>query len=253
MSTSTNSANSEHLELFIDSASRTSGIPENFSITLSQPITKVLYSEVVSAEIPLTYYAVNSTNNVLVWNSGADHMCTITPGTYGTLDFIAELKSKMNAQQSGYTITYSSITFKLTFANASSFTLQYTNTSGTSTIGKVIGMNSTANSSTGTSVTLPNTINLGGTKYILIKSDTLVRPKIIRPYLNTAYDNTLYKVPVTGEPGDIMVEKNLYTNLLKYGVRQTLRNIDFQLYDDAGNILNLNGMNWSITVNLITG
>lgn len=248
-----NALNIERVVLYVDSKYRTTGVPENFSINLVSGIKKVTQIEVISAEIPYTFYSINTSNNVLCWTNGASatFSATVPPGNYTTSSFITVLQTVMNAQMAGFTLTYNREQFKITFANASAFRLDLTNASGTSTLSTLIGLNTA--SSLSTSVTPVNIVNIGGPKYLLIKSIGLTRPKITRPFLNTAQDDVLYKVAVNGAPGDILVEKNLYTNLLKYGVRQTIQNMDFQLVDDQNNQINLNGQDWSLTINLVTG
>jgi hypothetical protein len=244
--------NIEKVVLYIDSSYRNTGVAENFTINLANQVQRVIYVELVSAEVPYTFYVVNNMNNTLVWSVGATpHKCTVAPGNYDTTDLLAALQAAMNAQSTGFTLTYNQDTYKMTFANAAAFTIDLTNASGTSTINPVIGL--TAQTTLGTSTTMLGVVNIGGPKYLLIKSVALTQPKITKPFLNTMQADVLYKVSVAGSPGDVLIEKNVYTNFLKYGVRQTLKTLDFQLIDDQGNQLDLNFQNWSLTVNLILG
>lgn len=239
--------------LFLDSKNRTSGTIENFSIVLNQPINKIVQVEIISAEIPFTFYIVNATNNTLCWSDNLlnTYSANLSIGNWTVTDFVTMMQSNMNAVMPGFTITYNKQTFKLTIANPTAFTLDMSNISGTTTCANLIGM--TGSTAFSTNLTLPNMINLGGPKYLLIKSLALTDPKVTKPFHNVANSSILYKVPIRGMPGDIITEKNMYVNLLTYGIRQTFQTLDFQLTDDQDQIVDLNGLDWSITLSLVTG
>lgn len=243
----TASSQTENVVLYIDSKFRTSGDVENFTIQLDIPLKRVTKVEIVSAEIPYTFYNVTNLNNTIVWTDGTTpYTATIEIGNYTVSDFVTTLKTAMDAEMPGFTITYIEKIYKLQFANATAFQLLLDE----STMASSIGLLETTALTVDT--TLSGVINISGPRYLLIKSDTLTRPKITRPFLNTVQDNVLYKVDIQGAPGDILVEKNLYTNLLKYGVRQTLQSINFTLVDPDDNQINLNGQDWSLTLNVQT-
>ena len=221
---------------------------QSFTIILNNPLSKVQQAEVISAEIPYSFYNINSTNNVLKFTAAATlYTVTFPSGNYGITNFATVLQALMNAQFAGFTITYDKTTYKLTFTNATAFSLNFP----ANTMAPLIGL--TATSSTATSVTPQKIINISGPKSLLIKSIRLTRPKITRPFLNQAQNDILYKVPINGGPGDILVEKNVYTNLFRYGIRQTIDTMDFQLVDENDVQVDLNGQNWSCTVNVIRG
>lgn len=244
--------NTDRVVLYIDSKNRTSGTNENFTVTLNSSVGKVKQVELISTEIPFTFYIVNSSNNDIVWNNGATYYrATVTPGSYTANAFTTVLQTAMNSQMAGFTITYQREFYNLKFVNSAAFQLQLTNVQGTSTMSTLIGLS--ADTALATTVTPQNVINLSGTKYLMIKSQALTKPKIVRPFLNTVQESVLYKISIAGNPGDILVEKNLYTNPLKYGVRQIIKTIDFQLVDDQDQQVDLNGSSWSMTVNLLTG
>lgn len=239
----------ERIVLYIDSSQRTTGTSVDFTLSLASSVAKVLEVEVIGAEIPYTFYGVTATNNRIVWTLSGPHTCTVTPGNYTVSQFVTALQTAMNAVQAGWTITYSAQTYKLTFSHASAFTIDMSNASGTTTMSRVIGL--AATTTLATSKVMTNAVNVSGPRYLLIKSRALTRPKITRPYLNATQDDVLYKVSIQGGPGDILVEKNLYTNRLKFGVRQVIKNLDFQLTDELGNLMDLNGHDWSLSVNLL--
>lgn len=240
----------ERIVLYIDSAQRSTGSSVDFTLNLGSSISKVLEVEVIGAEIPYTFYGVTANNNALAWTAGATaYRALVAPGNYTVSKFVTALVAAMTAEQAGWTVTYSAQTYKLTFQHATPFTLDLVNALGATTMSSVIGQ--TAATALATTTVMPNSLNISGPRYLLIKSRALTRPKITRPFLNQSQDDVLYKVSIQGGPGDILVEKNTYPNLLRYGVRQTIKNIDFQLTDDQGNLVDLNGQDWSLSVNLL--
>ena len=243
------SQNTERVVLYIDSSRRLSGTSENFTIQLQNKIDKIQQAEVFSAEVPYTFYGITSTTNQITWVDGSEtqYTASISPGNYPITTFINTLQSSMNAVMPGFTIAYIKETYKLRFQNSTTFRIASVGT----TMAKKIGL--TGPTTASTSVVMPGVVNLSGPRYLLIKSQRLTRPKITRPFSNSAQDDILYKIPISGGPGDIMIEKNIYTNLLKYGVRQTIDILDFQLTDEDHNQIDLNGLDWSLSVNLVLG
>lgn len=247
MSLSTSAA-TERVPLYINSAQRSTGTNENFTITLANPVARVIKCEVVSAEVTYSFYTINSTNNQLVFSvGGTPYTATVTPGNYNITDFMTALTAAMNAQFAGFTMVYNRNIYKLTISNASAFQLVFAG----STLATSIGLS--ANTAIATAVTPQNIINISGPKSLLIRSNRLTRPKIIRPFLNQNQQNILYKIPITGGPGDILVEKNVYSSPITYGIRQTVSDIDLQLVDENDQTIDLNGQTWSCTIVLIQG
>ena len=81
-----------------------------------------IYFSVTHAEIPNSFYVVNYTNNTIVINSV---VYTIPVGNYNALNLITAL----NLLIPTFTITYSSITNRYTFTNATAFTIDASSTS----------------------------------------------------------------------------------------------------------------------------
>jgi len=91
--------------LFLSSANRTSGAPQNYYINLAKPVTlqnpnNWFTLRVGSAEIPYVFKLLNSTNNVIQYSilrSGitTNGTFTITPGNYNILTLLTELKDRL--------------------------------------------------------------------------------------------------------------------------------------------------------------
>ena len=69
--------------------------------------------------LPNVIYNVTSSNNTLDFTDGAAVTATLPVGSYNINTLLAELKIQMNAVGSqAYTITYSTITMKITISAA---------------------------------------------------------------------------------------------------------------------------------------
>jgi hypothetical protein len=246
------SQRTEKVVLFFDSGHRSTGTIDSYTITLDNPIDRVTGAEIISAEIPYTFYTVNTSNNTLLLSDGTNNYTYTMPvGNYSVSNFSDTLTSGLDTQfaangiAAGFSATFSQMSYEYTLMHKTQqFQLFYQG----STLAPVIGL--TADSVLGTTFTMQEVINLSGPNYLLIWSKTLAKPKRIRPYLNGTQANILYKCPVNVNPGDIIIEKNLYPNMLEYGTPQRLVTIDLSLTDPQGNPVNLNGQQWSCTVNI---
>lgn len=186
-------------------------------------------------------------NNTLIFKDTGSVTRTviITTGNYDGTSFATAIQNGMNAFMAGFTVSFDAHTYKISFANAAAFQIIFAG----STLSPQIGL--TADSAVTTIFKSQNAAQLSGPNYLMIRSSALANPKIIRSFFNSVQDSVFYKVSASSGPGTILVEKNLYSNPLKYGVRQTIQNLDFQLVDPTGAIFPLNGLNWSLTVDLI--
>ena len=93
-----------------------------------------IYVSVVSASIPYTFYNINKLNNLLSMTvNGVDTSITVPHGNYNISQFLTKLQLLMT----GFSITYDSITSKLTFTNTNNQNFVFN--SQTSTIMRLLG------------------------------------------------------------------------------------------------------------------
>ena len=228
---------------FIDSIQRSSGTNENFIITLNETLKRVKKVEITHIEIPYSYYVITSTNNVIDFkdNTSTSQQATIAEGNYSGTSFAGEIQNKLNAIYPGWSVTYSSVTYKLNFQHSTNFEL---NTTGTAS--ELIGL--LADSGVTTNFTSQGISNLSGPNYIYLKSDTLTRPMRRKPVVGSATSDVLYKIQVVTGPGTTIVNQTIKNNPYVFPIRQSISTIDFRLEDPDGNVLDLNGLRWSISL-----
>lgn len=230
----------EYHEFEFDSFDSNQAYDQSYSITdwpsfyMGKPLNNVAAVKVLEAQIPFSYYIFNSLNNTFVlheWITGGtvDTSSTVTlpVGNYTSTTITSALKtalqsaSVVNGNSLTYTVTYASLTMKLTITNndatASDF---FTFVFGTSTdigntnprlaLGFAAGTNTSSASSTET-LTAPNVIQLTGPNYVYLNSRSL--GSIVQLYLpgnglvqptNSGADGPqLAKIPITVLPGGV--------------------------------------------------
>ena len=93
-----------------------------------------------------------------------------------------------------------------------------------------------------------NGINLFVVRQVFIASDNFILNNINASNPNDT--NILASVSVTGNPNSIIIYDNTTTRHLIHYLNN-VTNLNIKLLDQDGDLLNLNGVNWSITLELI--
>ena len=207
-------------------------IPDGFHIYLS----------VVSCLIPYSFYNINSSNNILQYSFDAITISTLTIpiGNYNVNNLLTVLKNNIS---SGFTITYDSIKNKFTFSHTTTNFMFMSS----STCLQILGFTpSVTVSSLSLSLTSINCVNVYNIKNIQVNSN------LITYNINKLQKNNyciLCSVPITCTPFSLIEyinRTNFKTNLFL----NRISNIKIKLTDDNGNLIDLNGCHYSITLQL---
>jgi hypothetical protein len=184
-------------------------------------------------EIPLSYYVINSSNNTLSVNSVSYQ---IAAGNWSASALATQLTTLLTNQ--GITVTYSSVTNRFTFGSISGeFEIN-----ASSTCLRQLGFSSGTHSSEELSLTSDQVVNLSGTSAIYITSNL-----VTQNYLDGVQSSVLVKVPVLSDMGTVLVYQNpsLVASRL---TNRYINTITLTLLDDQGDLLDLNGLDWSISL-----
>lgn len=202
----------------------------------------VLYCvlSVLHSEIPVSYYTVNNTNNILVINST---IYTLILGNYTVKSFMTMVLGVLGT--SNYSMTFNDITRVFTLTNLLS--VNFTIGSG-STCYILFGFNqNVAITSTLYILTMPNVCDLSGVKRLSIKSNTLQSKNI--DSTGKGITNTLATITVNSLAGGI----STFLNQTNFGTILTNTHIDIfdiMITDEYNNLINFNGADWFITLQL---
>jgi len=185
---------------------------------------------------PYTFYNINSNNNTLTYlENNTAYTITITSGNYNVNNLIIELMSKMTR----FTITYNSITNKLTFINS---LYDFTFSSLSSCL-SLLGFSSILSSNSKT-LTSDKVVNLCPYRCICI-STNLKTFSVNKKYSNNT--TLLASIPINSAPNSIILYENK-NNFKSNTFTNNISNIRIKLTDHDFNVLDLNGQHWTITL-----
>lgn len=199
-----------------------------------------IHISVINATIPYSFYNINDSNNTLVYTVDATstYHLDIPLGNYNAYQLSKVLRDEMD----DFNCTYDTITNKYTFTHD---TLDFS-FDASSSILKTIGFTEGVHISSGNVLISNICSNLQRIQCIHIQSNFLTGN--INSY-DVFAQNTLCTIPVNTAPNSNIVYHNdnkfitnLYSNILN--------NIEIKLVDQDNNILELNGLDWSITLQL---
>ena len=223
----------------ISSANATNGSYKS-SVLISLPdlsfhhevIKKVSFS-VEHCEIPNSFYIINYTNNLLVINNTR---YIITVGNYYVRTFINFLIAILPTT---FTISYNSISNKLTFTNTSIITIN----SSLSTINKIIGLSNT-DLIGALSYDLPYVVNFLPIPRINFKSNYFK----FNNYNTTDKTSDLFLSLQnnTGQLNMINYINQTQTEFLLQDTSKTTFNIN--VMDDYNNLISFNNIDWTMTL-----
>ena len=194
-------------------------------------------ASITSAQIPISYFIINSTNNYLSTSLGNFNL---TLGNFDANSFQVLLLSLF---PTGMIITISDITGAYTLTYTSNFTIY-----STSTCQYVIGLNNNTNyTSISNILVFPYPCNFLGTTLIKIKSNTIQTKNM--DSLTSSQNNVLGTVPVNNALGGLInyINYGQFKNIIS---NTSMDSVDIYITDQNNNLLNFNGVNVVIILQL---
>ena len=199
----------------------------------------ILYNQisVIHAQIPVSYYICNYTNNTL--NTSVGNF-TLTRGNYNANSFKTMLLGILGA---GWGMSLNTITGVFTITYSSDFTIY-----STSTCQKLLGLGTSQNySSTSSSLLCPYPCNFVGISKLKIKSNLVVSENMDSNARGRC--NLLTTIPVsTNSFGVILYNNNMgFKNML---ANYNLDFVDISITDELDNLVNFNGVDWNLSLQI---
>lgn len=243
--------------IYIDSSYRNSSdsinkINVNLATSFLAKPNEYFVLSVNSAEIYFSWYSCNTYNNELiieVSDALGDPVETITdyltPCSYNSTTMITELTGIFTDNGYSVTITYDRFTGKFTFSTTSEFKFVISGTSH-----ELLGIPSAGSDQfySGTDYTGDYLALLSGDEYIYIRSNlSSVNQYEFRTGLLT---DILVKIPVDVSPMSLINFRNFYGASGYKVYQKTINNFTLSLTDSVGHDLDMNGINWSLTLKL---
>jgi hypothetical protein len=201
-----------------------------------------IYLSLQNAVIPYSFYAINANDNILYYGivGGSTNYLVVPPGNYNINQLITSLKTLMGV---AYNITYNSIINKITITNTTNDFIIYGNGSLNRTIGFSTISNTYSNSKTLNST---NCINMNQIRAINLEVNLPTYNINIAQKQN---QNILATIPVTVPPYSLID----YINQNNFRVNMYIGKLDqlqIRLFDNNNNLLNLNGLDYQLTLQI---
>lgn len=212
--------NYDYTEIYLDSrnSSSTDGATSNLNYPtfyFDDPATDIAYIKVLEAQIPFSYFVVNTSNNTFTLTEGVSSATvTIPPGNYNSSLMATALGTALTTASpttKTYTVTFSSLTQKFTIVvSAGTFSLTFGTSDdiGVSNPRLVLGFGPATTASSGTTLVATYTANLTGSNYLFLCSDVLGIN--METYLPNQSQNKGSKgpqiacIPINVNPGDVI-------------------------------------------------
>lgn len=227
----------------IDSKNRTSGSIQNARFYVEK-IANCKYIEVLDLQFFNIQYTIDNRNRYVYFtDAGGATTSTLTKGRYDGDTLATEIQTQLNTDSSGYTVSFSDTTLKLTISNASAFVLNTATT--TTSAWLTMGFDTDADTSSATSHISDNMVKLSS-KYYYITSNIVnsthinndLRDNILLIFSNTSnFGSLIYHPPPQKIPAA--------DNVLDY--------IKLALYDDSDTLVDCNGIGYSLLLKITRG
>jgi len=205
--------------------------------------------ELVNAQVPISWYLINSTNNQFSTSTNGEttfQIWTLPVGNYNATTFITMFQTYMG---SAFTVSFSSITNTFTFTYGyGAWTLTDI---GCNSIFSIIGFGSGIKyHSTGTpiaTIQAPFSVAFGGLSKVNIKTSTFN----LSNSDSYAKGNvqTICSLPVSSIQGGYIFYNNM-TNFKSIFRNHELSSINIQIQDPQNNYIDFNNVDWTITLQI---
>ena len=197
--------------------------------------------ELINAQIPVSFYSINYTNNVLTYTLDSTKTFTLTRGNYSSSQLIQTLRNAFISNGDIFTITISSISGILTFSSNSQFTFEYNQ----STMMNLLGFNQSITSSQNV-IIAPFPLNLVSITSLNVTSNALA---CYNYSSNGGLTNSVMILNVDKPQWGVITfqSQNKQSKLLR---NKIIDSIDIQIKDQNGNFINFNNLDWSLTFSI---
>ena len=203
-----------------------------------------IFVSVQTAQIPGTFYNVDDINNLLVYNvnGGANINIVIPQSNYNVNTLMAYLITVM----AGFSITYNTATNKYTFTHATNVFSFKSSSTCFELLGFIEGQ---TYNSTGLSMTSSLCVNFFTIQQVLIEISNLITNN---KTANVAENNPsiLVSIPITTSQTSVLSYSNIFNLHERINTIKNFASLQVRLLDQDLALLDLNGANWTATIQL---
>lgn len=201
---------------------------------------------VLNAQIPVSFYTINYTNDTLNFSvdGGSVKQLLVTRGNYNSNSLITELKTQFTMLGYTFEIITSKISGVMTFSSVGhNFTFY-----GTSSLFPIIGFPTGTNyHSSISSLTAIRPLNLLGIKRLKVNSVALSTN--VYDSAGFSLSSNIASIPINVQSFALIDYVNS-SNAFPILKSKFVTYIDIQIVDEDGNLINFNGVNWTMTLQM---
>lgn len=199
--------------------------------------------ELVNAQIPVSWYLINSTNNTFTITIGSVATIYYFPfGNYNANTFISTFETYMGPS---WAVAFNSITNKFTFGFSGG---QFTLSDSTNSIFPIIGFASGFQyTSSGNNLLSAYSVSFGGLTKINILSSTFNLANA--DSISKGLVSTICSVPVSTIQGGYIYYNNI-TNFKSVFRNHELSSLNIQIQDPNNNYIDFNNVDWTLTLQI---
>jgi hypothetical protein len=258
-----------HVIIDINSKDRDSGTsieqPKftlSHQITFSQSPSKSYYMRLENTLLPKSFYDIDSNNNtfLVIEDDGTPSTLTvnISPGNYTITELLTELETELDtntADANAYTLSYDDITNKVTFncAFGTSTSVTIDSIANGSTLNALLGFGKNTPTLSDSQISLTNGVDNTATYVVDLDTKSYVIIEATNLTSKNYYDKNIQKhvgqiIPMNVDRNEKQHFENSDGHLSLLNGKQSFNRVEFILKDEDGNILDLNGIDWSTTL-----
>lgn len=244
--------------LYINSKDRSNGTPSQFNYTLPQGVRDCKAYYIKNVVIPyvqyVTIYKSTTGGNqyfTMGENGGPTFQISLSPGNYSASQLATMIQTAINGVFSNvYSVSYNANTYLFTISNtgAPTFFIDWSNNNVFNvyqSIGFGLGY-ANLNSGFVNSLISVEPAQLAGPNNYFIKSSSL---NIGQPnFFQDQQSNAVLQIPINAVSGGYIIYENQDQLFYPLKGNNNLNVIDIGLYDDYNNVVDMNGINWSMTL-----
>jgi hypothetical protein len=247
----------------------------SYTFTLPQRINDVKSIKVQTSEVPMTFYnisAFNGNNVMAITINSTTKIISVPDGNYTVSSLISAISSQFTSNSiSGFSITNSSVNNKTTFANTSGSTIILNfaiNSDGSfdkynfkNKLGWVLGFRNTTYTIQTAGTLISESIAQLNWKYLYLALDEFSNgnqnsfaSQMSSSLINKNIIAKIVLNKTTFDFGTILATNANYGNLMSdirsYNGKIDIQKLNVQLLNEYGNIVNLNGADFSVGIQI---
>jgi hypothetical protein len=249
------------------------------NMVFGEKLSEVRSMEVVSIDLPITFYNIyansdclqNGNNYLRIKNGGSSKILTLTPNYYSSNNsLVTEINTQLQNLSLATDISYSVVNNKSFFKSKVTNYSLATNVdmcgntyelNNQNNLGWTLGFRDTSYNLTTSGLTSECILNLKSTRHVFLALNEFSQGNsnsFVSPLEKTNQSKNIIAkicIPSTVNFGDTLCVNKanglLVSEVRKYLEKVNIQRMNLQLLDDAGNVINLNGADFSVCLRVV--